>query len=487
MDNSLVRIYSLRGLLLSYNLAFLLLIIVTGAMGGIGIELRQQAAEESARLNTLLALVQETRGEVYRQMTEVFDHHFLGEPLAVLRYRSISQRLDSKFLSLNQIATLPLEQEAVEALILAYEQLQVQTNEMMSVPSSAIRDNNQVTVFFTGNLEMMWLDDYEEVFAANDSLMRVAQSIQNQQSNVLARNTLLIILVPIGLAAIMLLSSGIILNRFFVRPVADLLYGFLEFGRGKLDYKVKESGASELVKLQKAVNRMATDLAESREALIRSEKQAALGSLIPVVAHNIRNPLASIRATAQLHDDAKLPTEVSHGLKDITVTVDRLEQWLSSLLNYLNPLSLERTKANLSDLVDQSLSLLTNVLVQKSIIIEKFGWESNSFVMADIYLFEQAIYGLILNAVQASPEGSKIILSLKSENNNIYLTIRDYGSGMPFNPNPEDLNPGPTTKSFGSGLGIPFAFKVCDLHDGKVEFSSSSEGGAEVMITLPLV
>ena len=92
----MVRIYSLKGLLLGYNLAFLLLILVTGAMGWLGVELRQKSAEESYRLNVLLTLVQEIRGDVYRQMTEVFDHHFLAEPLAVLRYRGSSQRIESK-------------------------------------------------------------------------------------------------------------------------------------------------------------------------------------------------------------------------------------------------------------------------------------------------------------------------------------------------------------------------------------------------------
>ena len=72
----------MKGLLLGHNLAFLLLIIVTGAMGLLGVELRQRAAEESQRLSTLVNLVQETRGDVYRQMTEVFDHHFLAAPRA---------------------------------------------------------------------------------------------------------------------------------------------------------------------------------------------------------------------------------------------------------------------------------------------------------------------------------------------------------------------------------------------------------------------
>ena len=481
----MVRIYSLKGLLLGYNLAFLLLILVTGAMGWLGVELRQQSAEESYRLNVLLTLVQEIRGDVYRQMTEVFDHHFLAEPLAVLRYRGSSQRIESKFLSLDEIAISPIEKEAAEALRLAYEQVRVQTNEIMSVQSSAIREVDQLTVFFTGDLEMIWLDGYEKVFFANDELMRIARKAQVEKSGALARNTLLVIIAPISLAALMLLASRFFLNQSFVLPVAALLKGFAEFGRGKLDYKVTEQGATELVELEKAVNRMAADLAESRRALVKSEKQAALGSLIPVVAHNIRNPLASIRATAQLHDHSKTPKEVSAGLEDIRVTIDRLEKWLSALLTYLNPLRLNTSLVSLSSIADESLRILSGQLDSKDIKIEKSGWISSPFVMADVHLLEQAIYGLLVNAVEASPRGGSIVVLLEKKSDFAILTIRDHGPGMPFQPSPDSLNPGPTTKSFGSGLGIPFAFKVIDLHNAIIEFNTPKNGGTEVIISLP--
>ena len=481
----MVRIYSLKGLLLGYNLAFLLLIVVTGSMGWLGVELRQQAAEEAGRLNTLLNLIQETRGDVYRQMTEVFDHHFLAEPLSVLRYRGSSQRIEAKFARLNETANRSVELEAVDALLLAYEQVRAQTDEIMSVPSSAFREAGHITVFFTADLEMSWLDDYEKVFAANDEFMRIVQRAEEKQMGTLGQYALLILVIPIALAATMLLASRAILNRAFVGPVGALLQGFAAFGRGKLDYEVPEHGAAELVTLEKAVNQMARDLAESREALVRSEKQAVLGSLVPVVAHNIRNPLASIRAMAQLHDNPDTSEEVASGLRDIRATVDRLEQWLSALLKYLNPVRLTRTRTRFSDVATEALRILIPRLEAKEIKVEKVGWDLSPSVMADVHLLEQAIYGLLVNAVEASPEGGTLTISLLRDEGAAVLMIRDHGPGMPFHPSPGDYSPGPTTKSFGSGLGIPFAFKVCDLHDGGVEFNIPSGGGTEVVVTLP--
>ena len=479
------RLYSLRSLLLGYNLAFLLLIAVTGAMGWIGVEFRQRATEETLRLNSMLALAQQTRGDVYRQMTQVFDHHFLAEPQATTEYRASSQRIAENLQRLDGVAVLPAEREAAEGLRLAYELVRAQTDEIMAVPSSAFREAEHLAVFFTADLEMAWLDDYERVFAANDELMRITQAAEEQRASALNRAVALVFAIPLVMAAGMLLASRALLNRAFVRPVSGLLLAVAAFGKGRLDYKVPEEGAAELVTLERAVNRMARDLAESREALVRSEKQAALGALVPVVAHNIRNPLASIRAAAQVHDQPSTPADVSAGLRDIRGTVDRLEQWLTALLSYLNPLRLSRTEVHLSGVADEAVKLLAPRIEANNVRVRVDAAPDAPAVWVDGRLLEQAVYGLLVNAVDASPRGGELSLAVAQVGRAVVLTIRDRGSGMPFRPSPGDLSPGPTTKSFGSGLGIPFAFKVCDLHDGGLEFRAPPGGGTEVVITLP--
>ena len=479
------RIYSMRGLLLGHNLAFLLLIVVTGAMGLVGVELRQRAAEESQRLSTLINLVQETRGDVYRQMTEVFDHHFLADPRAATEYRTTGRRIAANFARLEAVASHPAEAAAIEGLQLAYEQVRQQTDEIMTTPSSAFREADHLTVFFTADLEMVWLADYERVFIANDELMAIAQDAEEARVARLSRAASLVLLIPVALAGGLLLVSRAFVQRAFVRPINALLAGVAAFGQGRLDHKVPESGATELVTLQRAVNRMSEDLALSREALVRSEKQAALGSLVPVVAHNIRNPLASIRATAQVHDNPETAADVALGLKDIRGTVDRLEQWLSSLLSYLNPLRLARSRVPLSEVADTAIDLLAPRIEAKGISLQRIGWEQQSGVTVDIHLMEQAVVGLLSNAIEASPEKEAISVSIQTPNQSVQLVISDQGPGVPFRPAPGELSPGPTTKSYGSGLGIPFAFKICDLHHGTIDFEPGPAGGTDVTLTLP--
>ncbi|MGH8750580.1 MAG: sensor histidine kinase, partial [Burkholderiales bacterium] len=245
--------------------------------------------------------------------------------------------------------------------------------------------------------------------------------------------------------------------------------------------------ARELVTLAQAVNQMADDLASSRESLLRAEKQAALGALVPVVAHNIRNPLASIRATAQILNDPALSGELREGLTGIIHTADRLERWTHSLLSYLHPLQARRTSCKLPQLVDNVLEILKPRLEEKQIRVERRGWNRGTQVALDVQLMEQALHGLLANAVDASPQRGKLDFYIEETLEQISLGITDQGAGMPFTPEARGLNPGPTTKRYGTGLGIPFAMKVCEAHDGKIEYRVINPHGTEVKIVLPRI
>ncbi len=120
---------------------------------------------------------------------------------------------------------------------------------------------------------------------------------------------------------------------------------------------------------------MAGELARSQEALIRTEKQAAQGLLVPMLAHNIRNPLASIRATAQVTDTPGLDPETRESLQAIFNTVDRLERWTGSLLAYLHPLKPQPAHTKLRQIIDGALVPLQQKLREKSIAIKLPTWE----------------------------------------------------------------------------------------------------------------
>ena len=104
---------------------------------------------------------------------------------------------------------------------------------------------------------------------------------------------------------------------------------------------------------------------------------------------------------------------------------------------------------------------------------------------ADPDPLEQAVYGLLNNALEASHRGGVVTLSVTAEAGGVCLGIADEAGGLPFTPEPAGLVPGPTTKRFGTGLGIPIAYKICQTHGYRLEFATRPEGGTRVTIKAP--
>lgn len=106
-------------------------------------------------------------------------------------------------------------------------------------------------------------------------------------------------------------------------------------------------------------------------------------------------------------------------------------------------------------------------------------------IRTDEHLLEQVFYNLILNAIDASPRNSKITISAQIIEGIFSTNILDEGAGMPFIPDPNAASAGPSTKRFGTGLGIPFAFKVCEVLSGSLLFETVKPKGTSITITLP--
>ena len=254
---------------------------------------------------------------------------------------------------------------------------------------------------------------------------------------------------------------------------------------GQLDERVPVRGPLELQSLAKQVNDMAQDLDHSRASLLRAEKQAALGSLVPVLAHNIRNPLAAIRATAQMMSDPALTDESKQDLQGIIHSADRLERWTRSLLSYLHPMKPSFSVIAADTLMEDVLSLSRRRIEEKFLMIDRVGWGQGVTLAVDVELMEQALHGLLSNAIDASPDRGAVVIEISASATEVKFLIDDDGLGLPFTPSPGELSPGPTTKRYGTGLGIPFAYKVCEEHSGRLEFLSREPRGTRVSVSVP--
>jgi signal transduction histidine kinase len=474
---------SLRNLALTFGAGALALVVATVIIGGAGIITWQRASSEALRLNLLTEETQALRGALYRQMKEVFDSVFLDDPDARGEYRAREAEVEQHLARLRDIVADADERDAIARLSDAYDAIRKHTDG--TIAEWAALDLAAKRRVLESELERTSLRSFERTFSELESQLAAQSNALGSRLRLLAWLSPLLLALPMVGAAGLLLWSRFVLRRAIIEPVVAVQAATEMISRGELGHRVPELGAAELQRLAASVNRMAQDLADSRESLVRAERQATLAALVPVVAHNIRNPLAGIRATAQVISDPSLPGDVREGLLGIIAASDRLERWTHALLSYLNPLEPQRSRCTAGALVDNIRIMLMPRLEQKQLALDTSAWDRNLALNVDAQLLEQALHGLVLNAADASPDGASIRLTATREAGEAVLTVEDSGTGMPFTPGPSSLRPGPSTKRFGTGLGIPFAAKVVEVHGGTLRYEPSAAGGTQVKIRVP--
>ena len=474
---------SLKDLLLIHELAFILLIFLVASVGAFGIHLQEQSSQESNRINLLVQEVQQTRGDLYRQMKELFDAYFLDDLSARTEYNHFTQSVENHFSRLHNLASDASEKAAIHDLHSSYRQFVGETSSLFD-QRERISSDKLKKALDTG-LETGLFKRYETLLTHTEQLLNQKQIELENKLKENKRKSTFLLFTPLILAILLLAFSRTFLKRAIVKPIEGVLKATSEISAGNLTHKAPEEGAEELAYLSKAINEMADKLTTSQEALVRTEKQAAQGLLVPMLAHNIRNPLASIRATAQIMESPEHDTETRDSLIGIISTVDRLERWTGALLAYLHPLKPQPTDTAIKNLIEGALEPLQQKIVEKSIQISMPLWHKNGdTIFTDQHLLEQVIYNLLLNAIDASSKGSHIEITLATTPKEFILQLLDRGCGMPFTPDPSAIS-APTTKRFGTGIGIPFAFKVCDALGGALQFAARPEGGTVITITLP--
>jgi nitrogen fixation/metabolism regulation signal transduction histidine kinase len=474
---------SLRQLLLSHELAFLVLVMVTGGIGGAWAYFWQQTSTETLRLTAMQDAAQDIRTLLFRQIQEVALAKLREDPSAQQMYANYYQDIQGRFNLLRQSSTSRAEDYAIQGLQEAYSQLQAQLNGIFE--DSYLLNRILRSKILDPHYEDSLMQGFETAFGNFSGLSAQGLQKQRTRSQAWTRYAPVIMPLPVLVALALIWFSRASLARGFVRPMQAVMQGTQSIAAGAVDLRLPAVGVSELADLARGINHMAQELATSRDALVESERQAALGALVPVVAHNIRNPLASIRANAQLLEHTDTREETTEIAREIIEAVDRLGRWVSALVSYLHPLKPQLQPAAPTEIFEAVIRLLKPKWQEKQLQIRYQPWETASEVAVDRDLMEQALYGVLLNAVEASAPKATLTLGVATRGTQVELTILDVAGGIPFIPNPSDLTPGPTTKRFGTGLGIPVIFKVCKAHGWDLSFKVIDNAGTLITLLAP--
>lgn len=479
-----IRKHSLKALLLKHEIALLFLVVSTGLLTGVATYFWQQTSAESMRLNNLIYITEQIRGELFRQIQEVIRARIMEDPQAIALYQEYSREIGRDFNQLRRNSMSREEDIAVQGMQKRYREIQADMNKITNDPY-AFNYMERMKILDPGFSQRMVARFETEYKEFKELLLQKHEALESTRERWI-RLAPYVIPAIILIALILVLYTRRVLRREFVEPVAAVKEGASVMSRGDLKHRIPETGISEISEIAASINRMAADLETSRDALVISEKQGALGALVPVVAHNIRNPMASIRATAQMLEGEAESEEIDEGREAIIETIDRLERWVNALVSYLHPLEPTLKKCRASDMLDAVESVLQSKLQDKNVRIERVNWHEDIELNVDPDLMEQAISALLANAIEASPADGTVRVIFHRDGDFFKITIRDQGGGMPFIPDPYNLEPGPSTKRYGTGLGIPIAFKICQSHGWELKFSTVDAEGTEAEIIAPL-
>ncbi len=230
------------------------------------------------------------------------------------------------------------------------------------------------------------------------------------------------------------------------------------------------------------------NLNEAEAAVRRSDRLAALGQLSAGLAHELRNPLGTIRASAEMLSrsvpaDNAVAREVA-GF--IASEVDRSNSLVTRFLDFARPMQLKLAPADLAEVLDRAVALVERDAPQHRVTVYKNYSPDLAPFPFDAELMERVFYNLLLNAAQASEEGGAITLKTRRVDGTAEVAVIDRGPGIDPKIKEQIFNPFFTTKSNGVGLGLAIVSKIVDEHGGRMAVESEPGKGSIFRVFLPI-
>lgn len=222
------------------------------------------------------------------------------------------------------------------------------------------------------------------------------------------------------------------------------------------------------------------------EALERSRRHAALGRMAAGIAHEIRNPLGTLRGFAQYF--AKLGEKDPHAKEYAELMVgevDRLNRTISALLQFARPREPEPADIDLGDLLQRTARLQQDDLAARNLTFRLDPPTEGISFMADSDLLTQVLINLLQNAQAASEPGGEIRLGARAQDAEIRFWVEDTGKGMTPEEQARMFDPFFTTRKTGTGLGLAMVQQIVEQHGGRIEVKSAPQKGSRVEIILP--
>lgn len=289
-------------------------------------------------------------------------------------------------------------------------------------------------------------------------------------------------------------STIIAVNRLFLKPLNRIRKGAEVIGKGDFRYQVPVASHDEIGELAQTFNQMAIQLKESfesiqksQERIIQAEKLSSLGQLSARLAHELKNPLTSIKMILQaILDGSPTPEMTKEDAEVILKEVKKLDAILTQFLSFAKPPRLELRPLNLGHVIEEVLSLMKTEFDRSRVeVLQEISGLPE--MKGDYEKMTQVLINLLHNSIEAMPEGGKLKIVvreiLENDQRRVLLRVEDSGQGIPEEYRKKVFDPFFTTKEGGTGLGLSIVYSIIKEHQGSIELQSEVGKGTVFAVT----
>jgi signal transduction histidine kinase len=293
---------------------------------------------------------------------------------------------------------------------------------------------------------------------------------------------------------LVVLVLAVIFLQGFTRPVKELLTATRHLKSGELDYRIPKLH-DEYGEVAESINEMSSSLKEQYLLNMQwAEQLFLLGEMSGGLAHEIKNPLAGVKALLEvLSADAAIPAEDQTLLKKSIEQIKKIEALLKSLLNFARPPRPQLVSVDVNGVLDATISLAQRLPVfasadGKGVKIVKFLDPRIWAIVADPLQLQQVFMNLIVNAAEAMPQGGMVTVrsSYDGASCSLQVAVSDTGEGVDPGMVDKIFQPFYTTKSKGTGLGLAITKRLIEQHGGTIRAENNRDWGATFLVTLPV-
>ncbi len=305
----------------------------------------------------------------------------------------------------------------------------------------------------------------------------------------------------LGISGIIMgLILGWLIARIILNPIYKLVLKVRDAAGSEVVEHIRMTPGKELEELDLHINRLIgritkanEDLRQNRELLERSAKFAAIGRIAPALAHEIRNPLTSIKMLIHsLLNELQANQEQKDDLEIMLHEISRMEDFLQNFLRYARPAKPQLQSIQPEECIKPVLQLMQARFKQCNIDIETRNENSHLYVSVDPNMIKQILLNLLNNAIDVMPKGGKISIITNQQfvepgmRKMLVISVADTGPGIPEEIAETLFDPFVRAKEQGIGLGLSISQRIADMHHGFIKAGNNTNKGAVFSLYLPL-